>query len=99
MEQTIYTIRKDEQYGDVLEINGKDSICPFQTAIPLPMQTAMGGMQINLMRMPCSTQCPFALVIRNDSGEVVTYQASCKTKEKFFITTKEQKKSPIFSIK
>lgn len=56
---TTYSIKSGQQKSEgILMINGNQSICPFTNAIP--MQGQMGGFQI--VRMPCTTLCPFALI-------------------------------------
>lgn len=95
-----FTTRKDDQYGIVLQIDGKDSFCPFQTAVPVPMQSAMGGMSLSLMRMPCSSQCPFVTLTRNEDGEVNTYECRCVAERilKFFLDVEPKKDSNILRL-
>lgn len=51
-----YSVKLGQQKEKVLFIGGVQSICPFSA--PLPFQGSVG--QIQIMRMPCSTQCPHA---------------------------------------
>ena len=54
----MYTTKKGQQGEDVLFINGMQSICPFTPAL------LVGGNlgQTQIIRLPCSTVCPFATV-------------------------------------
>lgn len=91
------TFRKDEQYGIVIQKDGKDMFCPYQSAVPIPMQTSMGGMSINLMRMPCSSQCPFAEFLELDG--LATYTISCgKDKITFRIDKQDKAESTILKL-
>ena len=51
-----YSTQKDSNGFDVLLKNGKETFCPFQQ--PLQAQTSLGTVQ--LIRLPCSTQCALA---------------------------------------
>jgi hypothetical protein len=57
---TIYTIKKAEQYGAVLLKDGLETICPFRSAVPVPVQNALGQTTIQMISTPCSTVCPHA---------------------------------------
>lgn len=57
---TIYTIKKADQYGNVLLKDGLETICPFRPAVPVPVQNALGQTTIQLISTPCSTVCPHA---------------------------------------
>jgi heterodisulfide reductase subunit A-like polyferredoxin len=56
-----YSVKLGQQKEKVLFIDGVQSICPFSA--PLPFQGSVG--QIQIMRMPCSTQCPHAFITDN----------------------------------
>jgi hypothetical protein len=60
---TKYTTKKGQQGEDVLNINGIQSICPFTPAL------VVGGNlgQTQIIRLPCSTVCPFATLEREDA--------------------------------
>lgn len=71
-----YSIAKGQQGEKVLQIDGFQSICPYTA--PIPFQGNMG--QVQIMRMPCSTLCPHAAIIKD--GEF--YSVNCaggKTQE------------------
>lgn len=70
-----YNLRKDESYGEVLQKEGKDCFCPFQAPLAIPMQTAMGAMSMNIMRMPCCTLCPHVRIIEHIGKK--TYEIVC----------------------
>lgn len=76
-----YTIRKDENYKEVLQRNGVDCVCPFQSPLATPVQTALGQMGVQLLRMPCSIVCPFAEVISDWNEQAmnfgITYTTQC----------------------
>jgi hypothetical protein len=55
-----YSTRKDENYLNVLTVDGKDTICPFRTTVPVPQQTSLGQMTMQLVQFPCCTLCPMA---------------------------------------
>ena len=86
-----YTLKKDENYGQVLQKDGKDCFCPFQSGIAVPVQTAMGGMNMSIMRMPCSDLCPLARV--KEEGSAKFYKIICSgTIEKFQLEENEESK-------
>ncbi len=66
----MYTTKKGQQGEDVLFINEIQSICPFTPAL------IIGGNlgQTQIIRLPCSTVCPFATL---DYGDTV-YRILCK---------------------
>jgi hypothetical protein len=63
-----YTITKGQQKEDVLTIDGLQSICPFTA--PVPFQGNVG--QIQIMRMPCTTLCPHAIVSDDKSNYIIS---------------------------
>jgi hypothetical protein len=67
-----YKVVKGQQGEDVLFINGLQSICPFTPAL------VVGGNlgQTQIIRLPCSTVCPFAHISDNDDG-IIEYNISC----------------------
>lgn len=82
-----YTLKKGQNQEDVLKINGIDSVCPFVGAIPL--QGNMGGVQV--LRMPCTTQCPHASV----TSEADYYETTCgSTMRRLPITKEEEQPKP-----
>jgi len=76
-----YSLKKDSNGHEVLIVNGKETICPFQQPIATPVQNALGQMNLQIMRFPCSTQCPLANIFEDyDEGEQlfkITYQCDC----------------------
>lgn len=85
-----YTLKKGQNQEDVLKINGLDSVCPFVGAIA--MEGNMGGLQ--LLRMPCTTQCPHASVqFQEKSGEVF-YNITCGNSYQSFAIQKEEEEKP-----
>lgn len=72
---TKYTIKDDATHGQILVKNGKDAVCPLQQ--PIPTQSQMGG--VMLLRLPCSTNCPFAelLKYKTPEGNINEYNISC----------------------
>ena len=64
----------------VLKIEGKDSLCPVAPAVLIP-----GRMQgtMELMRLPCSTQCPLACLSMDTEGEdgQLKYRVSCGVRD------------------
>lgn len=51
-----YSVLQGQQKEKILQVDGIQSICPYTA--PIPLQGNMG--QIQIMRMPCSSQCPLA---------------------------------------
>jgi len=80
-----YTIVKGQQKEDVLHINDLQSICPYTA--PIPFQGNVG--QVQIMRMPCSTQCPLAKVDQS------TYVVSCGNTDKVFNLTEKKEGEPL----
>ena len=78
----MHTIRKDDNYQNVLQENESDKICPFQTPVPVPMQNALGQTVFTLMRMPCSSVCPFVEITEFNSEKL--YWISCTGVNKSF---------------
>lgn len=80
-----YSLKLGQQKEGVLFINGVQSICPFSA--PLPFQGSVG--QIQIMRMPCSLQCPHAFL----NGDF--YHINCGHSEKsVFLESIEQDSTP-----
>lgn len=87
---TKYTLNKGQQGEDVLMIDGRQSFCPFVD--PIPMQGQMG--QIQLMRLPCTTNCPLAELDNRGS-----YHITCGSEKRTFVIVEEDKpKSDILTI-
>jgi len=93
-----YTIRKDENYGSVLVKNGLDSFCPFQAPMPIPQQTSMGTMSLSIMRMPCSSQCPHAVVVHNEKDDISYYFTECTGKISEFPLIDTKESTPILKL-
>lgn len=53
-----YTTKPGQGKELVLFIDGNQSVCPFTA--PIPFSGSMG--QVQIMRLPCNTLCPFASV-------------------------------------
>ena len=60
MTETKFTTITHDQYGEVLLKDGKETICPFQPALTVPVQSTLGGVNMQIIRFPCSTGCPHA---------------------------------------
>jgi hypothetical protein len=75
MNTSKHTIRIDENYGNVLQKDGKDTFCPFTAPLTIPMQS-MGQMNFNVVRFPCSTSCPHACIMFPDDDNSV-YSITC----------------------
>jgi hypothetical protein len=95
-----YTIKKDTNNGNVLVKNGIDTFCPYQSAIPVPIQSAMGGMSLNLVRMPCSTNCPFASIVSDTEEKNAIYNTSCNGDKTFILenNSEEKKDTPLIKM-
>lgn len=52
-----YQTKEHPDYGFLLVKDGREVFCPFQPAI-----TTQGPQGTNIMRLPCSTNCPLASV-------------------------------------
>jgi hypothetical protein len=94
---TKYTIREDANYGEVLQKNGRDAICPFQSPTAIPIQNQFGQQQIGFNRMPCSTLCPFACIGGNDS-ELYIIDCIGNTDKTVLELTKEEKEPELHII-
>ena len=79
-----YKVQKGQQGEDVLVINGIQSICPFTPALMI------GGNlgQTQILRLPCSTVCPFAH-ISDDDGRV-EYNISCHGIDEALLLTSDE---------
>ena len=71
----------------VLFIEGNQSVCPFTA--PIPFSGSMG--QVQIMRLPCNTLCPFAKV----EGE--SWITRCTGEYNALKLAKEQE-TPIISL-
>lgn len=86
---TKYEVKPGQGKERVLFIDGNQSICPFTA--PIPFSGSMG--QVQIMRLPCNTLCPFARV----QGD--TYSTTCTGWQRTFILSKEEERStPIIKI-
>lgn len=75
-----HALRKDPNNNYVLQRDGKDMVCPMQSAVPIPQQNAMGNMTISIVRMPCCIVCPHA----EYNEEEKTYTIHCGHNPKSF---------------
>lgn len=73
----IYTTKNDKQHGEILFIDGKESICPFKNNVAMPVQNQIGGVQFQIISFPCSTQCPHAWVEQLGQNDVKTFCITC----------------------
>lgn len=80
----VYKVKKGQMGDSVLEINGIQSVCPFTQ--PLMAQGNMG--QVQILRMPCTSACPLALVTDT------TWQTQCGTKINLMAITIEEAEEP-----
>ena len=72
-----YTVKKHDQYGEILLINGNESICPFKPALTVPVQNALGNMTMQVINFPCCTSCPHAHIEQLGLHDSTTYNISC----------------------
>ncbi len=80
-----YSVSKGNPQEFILMKNGLQSICPFTQPFPMPA----GENQVNLMRVPCSTQCPHATYNEDTSTWSITCGGGIK---QFFDITEPEKK-------
>jgi len=79
------TLKKHDNYGEILQQNDQDKICPFQSPVPVPMQNSLGQTVITLIRMPCSSVCPFVEIVSYPT--FTDYYTKCNGQQlKFEIT-------------
>jgi hypothetical protein len=90
-----YTVKKDNGIVTLL-INGNEAICPYKPDNVIPGQNALGQMQMNIMRTPCSTNCPFADYI--ESGNVIQYSIECAGMAKYFDIDETETDSKIINL-
>lgn len=62
-----YKLADGQQGEKILLINDAQSVCPFVP--PIPLKGSMGQMQI--MRMPCTTLCPLAVLYDEDITKII----------------------------
>ena len=79
-----YSVTNGNPQEFILMKNGLQSVCPFTQPFPMPA----GENQVNLMRVPCSTQCPHATY----NEESLTWAITCGGGVKQFFDI--EKKSP-----
>lgn len=80
-----HTVKQDEAGTYALHRDGRILNCP-KTVFPQPTQNQVtGAYGMNLMRFPCTTDCPFAQLkvetqVENSNEQVkrVTYEISCE---------------------
>jgi hypothetical protein len=80
-----YKVQKGQQGEDVLVINGIQSICPFTP--PLMIGGNLGQTQI--LRLPCSTVCPFAH-IESDDDDITEYHITCHGIDEALLLTNDE---------
>jgi hypothetical protein len=74
---TNYTIKNDDNYGEILFIDGKESMCPFRSPVAIPSQNSLGQMTMQLITLPCCTRCPHATVEKFGLQDHTTYTMTC----------------------
>lgn len=77
-----YTIKKSQNHGMVLEKDGVETFCPFQAPLLMPIQNATGGVGMNIVRMPCGTNCPHSKVVpvidlKDSKNNSIYYEITC----------------------
>ena len=72
-----YTTQKNDQYGEVLIINGKESQCPYKPAMAVPSQNALGQTVMQIITFPCCTTCPHAWVEKLGEQDITSYNITC----------------------
>jgi hypothetical protein len=77
-----YTVNRRNSEEYVLMKNDMQSFCPFSQPFPIP-----SGNDVNIMRMPCSTQCPHAIY----DGDYWSITCAGGVKQVFEITEHENK--------
>lgn len=70
-----YSLLQGQQKEKILQVDGIQSICPYTA--PIPLQGNMG--QIQIMRMPCSSQCPHVKLNDAETEYVISCGAEVKT--------------------
>lgn len=73
--------------------DGVQQICPFRSPNVMPVQSKLGGQNLQIVSQVCSTQCPFCKIVdRNDNFEIVAKVAlSCRPIGTFHIGIDEVK--------
>lgn len=94
----IYTIQKHEQYGEILLINGKESICPFKAALAVPVQNALGNMTMQVVNFPCCTSCPHAHIEQLGLNDVTSFNITCTGINKELEITEETENNNILKM-
>ena len=95
-----YTIKKSKNHGMVLEKDGAEAFCPFQSPLLMPIQNNVGGMGMTIVRMPCGTHCPHSKLIptidlKDSSLNHLAYHITCNgTDIKFSVTESEDEQQP-----
>jgi hypothetical protein len=80
----IHSIKIGNPKEYVLVKNGVQSVCPFTQPFPMPA----GENQVNIMRIPCTTQCPHANFITTDSI-TGNWEITCSGKTERFVIEEE----------
>ena len=79
-----YTTQKHDQYGEVLIVDGIESICQFKNSLAVPAQNALGQMTMQVINFPCCTACPHAHIEKLGLEDTTTFNISCTGVEKSF---------------
>lgn len=79
-----YSLQKHDQYGQILLINGKESICPFKPALTVPTQNALGQVTMQIINFPCCTSCPHAQLEQLGLNDQTTFNITCHGSTKDF---------------
>jgi hypothetical protein len=93
-----YTIQKHEQYGEILLINGKESICPFKPALAVPVQNALGNTSMQIINFPCCTSCPHAHIEQLGLNDVTSFNITCTGTHKEMEIIEDAKDSNILKL-
>jgi hypothetical protein len=94
-----YTIKNDKTHGDILLIDGKESICPYKPAVAMPAQNSLGQMTMQLITFPCCTSCPHAITEKFGVQDSATYTITCNgTTIEFNLNDLADDQPPIISI-
>ena len=70
-----YTLKLGQNKDFILNKDNAEVFCP--KIAPLPIPNSVGG--FGLMRMPCSTGCPFATLKHNLRKDKYVYHIGCES--------------------
>jgi hypothetical protein len=94
----IYTLQKHDQYGEILLIDGNESICPFKPALTVPVTNALGNVSMQVINFPCCTSCPHAHVERLGLNDTPTYNITCTGSIKEFEITDQKEDNNLIEL-